>query len=122
MNWRVLVSIHAAERAATAVHSEMGRGLFGLATVASTAPFLGILLNVIGIVGSFTGVCGEKTAIMAALAGRFSESIVPTACGVAIAVTALTGHRLFTTQLSGIDAEMRAAILQLTNDLSRFRQ
>jgi biopolymer transport protein ExbB/TolQ len=120
VNWRVAVAQPAAERAATAVHAEMARGLFGLATVTSTAPFLGIFGNLLGIYGAFGGGSGEKTAIMAAIARGLSESIWPTALGLGIAVLAMAGHRLFSAQLATIDTEMRGAILQMTNDLARL--
>ena len=82
VDWRIELAQHAAERSATGVHREMGRGLSGLATVAATAPFVGMLGNVVGIIESFVGVNGEKTAIMAMTAGRLSDAIVPTACGL----------------------------------------
>jgi biopolymer transport protein ExbB/TolQ len=107
VNWRVTVAQHAAERAATAVHAEMARGLLGLATVTSTAPFLGIFGNLLGIYGAFGGHSSEKTTMMAAIAGGLSESIWPTAFGLGIALIAMAGHRLFSAQLATIDSDMQ---------------
>jgi len=119
MNWRIELAQHAAERSTTEVHRELSRGLFGLATVAATAPFLGILGTLLGILGSFLGIDGEKTTIMAALAGRLSDAVVPTALGVAVAVVALAAYELFTAAVAAFDDEMRVAILGLPGMLSK---
>jgi biopolymer transport protein ExbB/TolQ len=120
MNWRVVLAEHAAERMATAVHREMARGLFGLATVAATAPFVGVLGTLLGIFDSFKGGGGEKTAIMAALAENLSEAMIPTAFGVAVAVAALAGYEYLTVQMADLDADMRGAILAMPSQLAGF--
>jgi biopolymer transport protein ExbB/TolQ len=50
VDWRIELAQHAAERSAAGVHRELGRGLSGLATVAATAPFVGMLGNVVGVI------------------------------------------------------------------------
>jgi biopolymer transport protein ExbB/TolQ len=117
MNGRVVLAQHAAERSAARVHREMRRGLYGLATVAATAPFVGMIGTVLGIFNSFPGVDGEKSAIMASIAQRLSESMMPTALGVALSVTALCGYRYFSAQIADLHSEMRNAILDLSNHL-----
>src|SRR4051812_32568598 len=111
MSCRVELAQHAAERAATVVHARMARGLFGLATVAATAPFLGIIGTLRGIYDSFGGATSEKTAIVAAIAGGLSEALAPTALGVLVAVTALAAFHHFTAALAEIDAEIHTTIL-----------
>ena len=113
MNWRIHSAQLAAERAANAVHREMAGGLYGLATVAATVPFVGLLGNVLGIYGSFRGITGDKTSIMAAIAGSLSESLWPTAFGLAAGVASLAAYRYFTARLAGIDTETRDVIVQL---------
>jgi biopolymer transport protein ExbB/TolQ len=113
MNWRMTLAQHAAERSAAAVHREMARGLSGLATVAATVPFFGLLGNVLLIFGTFKGTTGDKMSIMAAIAGSLSESLWPTAFGVAVGVASLAAYSYFTARLADIDTEMRAVILQL---------
>ncbi len=120
MNWRVLLAEHAAERMATAVHRKMARGLFGLATVAATAPFVGVLGTLLGISSSFRGCGGEKTAMIAALAENLSEAMMPAALGVAVAVAALAGYEYLAAQVADLDAEMRVAILAMPSQLSGF--
>ena len=119
MNWRVGLAQHAAERSAVRVHLEMGCGLSGLATVAATAPFVGMIGTVLGIINSFRGFDGERSAIMAAIAQGLSDSMMPTALGVAVSITALWGYRYFSTRLADLNSEIQNAILDLSNYLSR---
>jgi biopolymer transport protein ExbB/TolQ len=53
MNWRVGLAQHAAKRSEVRVRREMGCGLPGLATVAATAPFAGMIGTVLAIIDSF---------------------------------------------------------------------
>ena len=110
VNWRVVLAQHAAERSAVRVHREMGCGLSGLATVAATAPFVGMIGTVLGIINSFRGFDGERSAIMAAIAQGLSDSMMPTALGVAASITALWGYRYFSTRLADFNSEIRNAI------------
>jgi len=114
MDWRLTVAQHAAERAATQAHRELARGLGGLATVASTAVFLGILWTVWGLMFySFPGLGTEKTTAMAITAGLMSQSIVPTAFGLGVAIVASWGHQHFKARLSEFDLEMQHAAEKL---------
>lgn len=108
-----MLAQHAAERSATDVHREMARGLYGLATVAATAPFVGILGNLLGIFDAFKGTTGDRTSIMAAIAGCMSDAMWPTGLGLAVAILALTGYQYFRARLAEMDAEMEIAVLQL---------
>ena len=117
MGWRVTAAIHAAGRAADLVHRRMALGLDGLATVAATAPLLGFIGTVSGIIGSFRGVTGNKSTIMAALANCLSQSLVPAALGLAVAIVASVGHQHFRSRLAYIDIEMQHAARTLPNYL-----
>lgn len=118
MNWRVVLAQHAAERSVASVHREMARGLFGLATVAATAPFLGMIGTVWGIAHSFPGCGGERSACMAAVAELLSESIMPSAFGLAVAITALWSYKYLSAQMGDFDTEMRNMALELANCLA----
>jgi multisubunit Na+/H+ antiporter MnhC subunit len=110
MNWRVSCARHAAERSAVLVHRDLARGLFGLATVAATRSW-----ECSG--HCWGGVDGDKTTIMAAIADCLSDALVPTALGVAVALTALFAYQTLSAQLNEFDVEMQAAILDLTTRL-----
>jgi biopolymer transport protein TolQ len=112
----------ASERAATTLHRQLGRGRASLAAIASSATFVGLFGTLVGIVTSFRGFDGEKSAIMAALTEYISEAIVSTAAGLLVAIFASWSHRYLCTQLEALDTEMRAAALELANALSLLRQ
>jgi biopolymer transport protein ExbB/TolQ len=113
MDWRCTAARLAAERSATRVHRQMARGLDGLATVAATAPFLGMLATVFGIIGSFRGCDGNRASIMGALANYLSASMAPAALGLAVAILAFAGNKHLRSRLADFDIEMDHAVRSL---------
>ncbi len=118
MDWRIAAAQHAAERAAVTVHEQMARGVSGLATVAATAPFIGMFGNIIGIYNSFPGCGTEKTTYMAIVMGLLGRSLIPTALGLAVAIMAAVGWRYLGGRLAEFDAGMAEAVLDLPGWLS----
>jgi hypothetical protein len=72
----------ASARSAAVVHLDMKKRLDSLATIASTAPWVGLFGTVLGVVNSFPGFNGDKTSIMAAIFERLSDALIPTAFGL----------------------------------------
>jgi biopolymer transport protein ExbB/TolQ len=95
------------------VHRRMARGLCGLATVAATAPFVGMIGTCWGIVNSFQGCGGNRSTCMAAVAALLSESIMPAALGLAVAITASWAYKYLSGRMAGFDAEMQDAVRDL---------
>ena len=62
-------SKRALERTEAIVHAELKRGLGGLATIGSTAPFVGLFGTVMGILHAFQGISEQKATGLAAVAG-----------------------------------------------------
>ncbi len=110
----------ASERSATVVHCEMQRGLISLATIASVAPFIGLVGTLLGIVNSFRGVGTDKWTALAAVTEGLSESLVPTALGLLVALVAFCGYRYLLTKLDTFDVEMENVSLQLMEELAHF--
>ena len=96
----------ALERAAAIVHTELERGLSGLATIGSTAPFVGLLGTVIGIMDAFREIQDHQTTGMTAVAGGISEALVTTALGLAVAIPAVMMFNYFTSRIKAFDVEM----------------
>src|SRR5271170_7433657 len=61
-------SKRALERAEAIVHAELKRGMGTLATIGSTAPFVGLFGTVVGIINAFHGIAAEKQTGLAAVA------------------------------------------------------
>ena len=99
-------SKRALERASAIVHAELKRGLSGLATIGSTAPFVGLFGTVVGIINAFQGMSSSATTGLAAVAGGISEALVATALGLFVAIPAVWMFNFFTSKVEAFDVEM----------------
>src|SRR5438477_906674 len=100
-------SKRALERTEAIVHAELKRGLGGLATIGSTAPFVGLFGTVVGIINAFKEITaqGGRTGI-GAVAGGISEALVTTAIGLAVAIPAVMMFNYLTGRVEAFDVEM----------------
>ena len=99
-------SRRALERAEAIVHAELKRGVASLATIGSTAPFVGLFGTVIGIINAFKTMASEKTPGIGAIAGGISEALVTTALGLLVAVPAVWMFNYYTGRIDSFDVEM----------------
>jgi biopolymer transport protein ExbB len=103
---QIEASKRALERAEAIVHAELKRGLGGLATIGSTAPFVGLFGTVIGILNAFRQISAQKTSGLGAVAGGISEALVTTAIGLFVAIPAVMMFNYFTNKVEAFDVEM----------------
>jgi biopolymer transport protein ExbB/biopolymer transport protein TolQ len=99
-------SRRALERAEAIVHAELKRGLGGLATIGSTAPFVGLFGTVVGILNAFRGISESKATGLGAVASGISEALVTTAIGLFVAIPAVWMFNYFTNRVEAFDVEM----------------
>lgn len=99
-------SRRALERAEAIVHAELKRGISTLATIASSAPFVGLLGTVVGIINAFQGIAAEKSTGLGAVAGGISEALVATAIGLLVAIPAVWMFNYFSNRVEAFDVEM----------------
>src|SRR3954449_9439113 len=99
-------SKRALDRSEAIVHAELKRGISTLATIGSTAPFVGLLGTVIGIINAFRGIASEKSAGLGAVSAGISEALVTTAVGLFVAVPAVWMFNYFNSKLEAFDVEM----------------
>jgi len=99
-------SKRALERAQAITHAELNRGLSGLATIGSTAPFVGLFGTVVGIINAFQGISSEKSTGLGAVAGGISEALVATAIGLFVAIPAVWMFNYFNSKVEAFDVEM----------------
>jgi biopolymer transport protein ExbB/biopolymer transport protein TolQ len=99
-------SKRALERAEAIVHAELKRGISNLATIGSTAPFVGLFGTVVGIINAFRGISSEKSTGLGAVAGGISEALVTTAVGLFVAIPAVWMFNYFTNRVEAFDVEM----------------
>src|SRR6266581_1536876 len=103
------------ERSVAIVHAEMKRGLSALATIGSTAPFVGLFGTVIGILNAFKGIETNKATGLSAVAGGIAEALVTTAFGLLVAVPAVWAYNYFTNKVEAFDVEMDNSSMELIN-------
>ena len=103
---QVEASRRALERAEAIVHAELKRGIGSLATIGSTAPFVGLLGTVVGILTAFKKISETKAAGLASVAGGISEALVTTAVGLFVAIPAVMMFNYFTSKVEAFDVEM----------------
>jgi biopolymer transport protein ExbB/biopolymer transport protein TolQ len=99
-------SKRALERASAIVHAELKRGVSSLATIGSTAPFVGLFGTVLGIIHAFQGISTAKSTGLAAVAGGIAEALVTTAIGLFVAIPAVWIYNYFTSKIESFDVEM----------------
>ena len=100
-------SRRALERSEAIVHAELKRGVSALATIGSTAPFVGsVPETVVGIINAFKTMAAQKTPGIGAIAGGISEALVTTAIGLFVAVPAVWMYNYFTGRVDAFDVEM----------------
>src|SRR5437773_7654579 len=99
-------SKRALERAEAIVHAELKRGVSGLATIGSTAPFVGLFGTVVGIINAFKEITNQKSTGLGAVAGGISEALVTTAIGLFVAIPAVWMFNYFTGKIEAFDVEM----------------
>ena len=103
------------ERSVAIVHAEMKRGLSALATIGSTAPFVGLFGTVVGILNAFKGIEPSKATGLSAVAGGIAEALVTTALGLLVAVPAVWAYNYFTNKVEAFDVEMDNSSMELIN-------
>ena len=103
------------ERSVAIVHAEMKRGLSGLATIGSTAPFVGLFGTVVGIINAFKGISAQKATGLSAVAGGIAEALITTAFGLLVAVPAVWTFNYFTNKVEAFDVEMDNSSMELIN-------
>src|SRR5271166_2268572 len=77
-----------------------------LATIGSTAPFVGLFGTVMGILNAFKGISEQKATGLGAVAGGISEALVTTAFGLLVAIPAVMMFNYLTGRVEAFDVEM----------------
>lgn len=99
----------AVEREQILLANEMKKGLGLLATVAATAPFVGLLGTTIGIVNSFTGMAVSGGGGLEAISAGIAEALIATAIGLMVAIPAVWLYNYFTGRLETVFSEVAYA-------------
>ncbi|QEL21788.1 tonB-system energizer ExbB [Bosea sp. F3-2] len=97
----------------------MARGTGLLATIGSTAPFVGLFGTVWGIMNSFIGISQAKTTNLAVVAPGIAEALLATAIGLVAAIPAVIIYNVFARAITGYRATLSDASGEILRHLSR---
>jgi biopolymer transport protein ExbB/TolQ len=103
------------ERAKERETANLKRGLTWLATVGSTAPFVGLLGTVVGIINSFQGLSTDGGGGLAAVSGGISEALVATAVGLLVAIPAVMMFNAFNARVESYQIDMNDVASELVD-------
>ncbi len=95
------------------------RGLYWLAIFASTAPLLGLLGTVLGVMNSFIGVAAAGSSNITAVAPGIAEALVATAGGLVVAIPAAIGYNYLTGRLNLFMGELEGFSSEFIGALAR---
>ena len=96
------------DRAVNDVNNKVGAGLGFLATVGSTAPFIGLFGTVWGILQALTAIGVAGQASIDKVAGPVGEALIMTAIGLGVAVPAVLGYNWLVNRNKGVMGQVRA--------------
>ena len=103
----------AIEREALITTADMKKGLSGLATIGTTAPFIGLFGTVIGIINAFRGMALTGSGGIAAVSTGIAEALVTTALGLFVAIPAVWLFNIFMNKIERFQVEMSNSASEL---------
>ena len=99
--------------------SALERGMTFLASVGSTAPFIGLFGTVWGIMNSFSSIAATNNTSLAVVAPGIAEALFATALGLVAAIPAVIGYNVFSTGLGRYGDRLDAFADEFNAILSR---
>ena len=96
----------AIQRAAALTSNDLKKGVSSLATIGATAPFVGLLGTVVGIITAFQGIAATGSGGLGAISAGISEALVETALGLVVAIPAVWFYNYLTGRIEYFNVEM----------------
>jgi biopolymer transport protein ExbB/biopolymer transport protein TolQ len=94
------------QRATALTASDLKKGVNTLATIGSTAPFVGLLGTVVGVINAFVGIASSGSGGIGAVSAGIAEALVETALGLFVAIPAVWFYNFLTSRLEYFNVEM----------------
>ena len=94
------------QRATALTSSDLKKGMGILATIGSTAVFVGLLATTLGVINAFQGIAATGSGGLGAVSGGISEALVGTAIGLFVAIPAVWFFNHLTGRLEYFTVEM----------------
>jgi biopolymer transport protein ExbB/biopolymer transport protein TolQ len=96
----------AIQRASALTASDLKRMVPALATIGSTAPFVGLLGTVVGVINAFQGIAATGSGGIGAVSAGISEALIETALGLLVAIPAVWFYNYLTGRVEYFNVEM----------------
>jgi len=107
-------SVNAATRAIHRQNSQeqldLRKGMNILATVGSTAPFVGLVGTIFGIINAFVGMAESGSGGLSSVSAGIAEALVATAVGIFVAIIGVWLFNFFTARLDVINNDIEVAV------------
>jgi biopolymer transport protein ExbB len=110
----------AIETSGTIEMAFLERGLVALSAVANTAPLLGFLGTVSGMISAFEAIANADNVNAKLVASGISEALITTASGLIIAIPASLGHSFFLSIIDRFIIEMEETSAELVEELTQI--
>ncbi len=94
------------QRASALTASDLKKGVAALATIGSTAPFVGLLGTVIGVIAAFQGIAATGSGGIGAVSAGIAEALVETALGLLVAIPAVWFYNYLIGRVEYFNVEM----------------
>src|ERR1700704_6215713 len=94
------------QRATALTASDLKKGVNTLATIGSTAPFVGLLGTVVGVINAFVGIASTGSGGIGAVSAGIAEALVETALGLFVAIPAVWFYNFLTSRIEYFNVEM----------------
>jgi biopolymer transport protein TolQ len=109
----------ALERQASREVQSLKRGLNLLATVGSTAPFVGLLGTVVGIINAFQSMAASGSGGLATVSAGISEALITTAFGLLVAIPAVMAYNFLQGWVDARSVDMSESSNELLDTIAR---
>ena len=86
--------------------SDLKKGIAAVATIGSTAPFVGLLGTVVGVINAFQGIASSGSGGIAGVSAGISEALVETAAGLFVAIPAVWFYNYLSGRVEYFNVEM----------------
>jgi biopolymer transport protein ExbB len=96
----------AIQRASALTANDLKKGVASLATIGSTAPFVGLLGTTIGVINAFTGIAATGSGGIGAVSQGIAEALVKTALGLFVAIPAVWFYNYLSGRVDYFNVEM----------------
>jgi biopolymer transport protein ExbB len=96
----------AIQRATALTANDLKKGVATLATIGATAPFVGLLGTVVGIITAFQGIAATGSGGIGAVSAGIAEALVETALGLLVAIPAVWFYNYLTGRIEFFNVEM----------------